>query len=115
MISLNHFYIDTDYLLVNHMHICKLNKQCSDVAYDIRIPHSEFRNVLIPFDNILDTGEYKNGIPVSTWGNDIDPDDDFCVEFTLADDVFIVLYEAVKLIRDVSDISEYEPLERFAS
>lgn len=116
MISLNHFYIDTDYLIVNHEHVCKLITD-SDDSYYIEIPHSEirFRNVLIPFANILNTFEYKNGIPVvigmDRFGNHSSPS----VEFTLADDDFIVPYEAVKLIRDVSDISEYEPLERFAS
>lgn len=111
MISLNHFYIDTDYLLVNHEHICK---QSPNGDFDIEIPHSEFRNVLIPFDNIIFGGEYKNGIPVSTW-MDRFGNTSFSVEFTLADDVFIVPHEAVKLIRDVSDFSEYEPLEKFAS
>ena len=117
MISLNHFYIDTDYLIVNHEHVCKLITDSYDDSYFIEVPHSEirFRNVLIPFDNIDDTFEYKNGIPVvigmDRFGNHSSPS----VEFTLADDYFMVPYEAVKLIRDVSDFSEYEPLEKFAS
>ena len=110
MISLNHFYIDMDYLIVNRENILK---QSPNGDFDIEIPHSEFKNVLIPFRNIL-CGDDKNGIPVSTWSNR-DDETFFCVEFRLADDVFIVPYEAVKLIQDVSDFTAYDPLRKFAS
>jgi len=99
-----------DYLIVNGENILKQSHKFVDGIqyddFDIEIPHSEFKNVLIPFRNIL-SGDDKNGIPVSTWGN-IDDETFFCVEFRLADDVFIVPYEAVKLV-------EYDPLRKFAS
>lgn len=117
MISLNHFYIDMDYLIVNRENILKQSHKFVDGInfgdFDIEIPHSEFKNVLIPFSNIL-CNEDKNGIPVSTWSNR-DDETFFCVEFRLADDVFIVPYETVKLIQDVSDFTEYNPLRKFAS
>ena len=118
MVNLDHFYIDMDYLIVNKGVICKQSHKFVDGIqyddFDIEIPHSEFKNVLIPFGNIL-YGEDKNGIPVSTWGNDRSDETYFKVEFRLADDVFIVPYEAVKLIQDVSDFTEYYPLRKFAS
>ena len=111
MINLNHFYIDMDYLIVNKLNPLKQSHKFVDGIqyddFDIEIPHSEFKNVLIPFRNILDNTEMKGEIPVSTWGNDRSDETYFSVEFRLLDDVFIVPYESVKLV-------EYDPLRKFA-
>ena len=100
-----------DYLIVNRENILKQSHKFVDGIqyddYDIIVPKEEFKNVLMPFRNIIYGDINKNGIPVSTWCNR-DDETSFCVEFRLADDVFIVPYEAVKLI-------QYDALEKFAS
>ena len=108
MTTLNHFYIDTDYLVVNKECICKLNGD----HFDQIVENKEFANLLIPFNAILDSsdvkGKYK--LPVSTWGSanddstfNTEDEDQYCVEFRLLDETYIVPYESVRVI-------EYDPL-----
>ena len=108
MTTFNHFYIDTDYLVVNKECICKLNGE----HFDEIVENKEFVNLLIPFNAILDSsyvkGKYK--LPVSIWGtaNDdstFNTEDEvqYGVEFRLLDETYIVLYESVRVV-------QYDPL-----